>query len=69
MVAQRSLIGMKICKKCGKPFTNKNAKYFCSRECYNEFHSQEHYNKYLQTKQKHMTKTDESILLNMYQTD
>ena len=48
MVAQRSLMSIKICKNCGKNFTNKNAKYFCSRKCYNEFHSQEHYNKYLQ---------------------
>lgn len=48
MVAQRSLMYMKKCKNCGKTFTNKNAKYFCCRECYNQFYSTEHYNSYLQ---------------------
>lgn len=37
----------KICKWCGKIYSSRGAKYFCSRECYNHYHSQENYQKYL----------------------
>ncbi len=38
---------IKHCETCGKEITHKNAKRFCCRECYNKWHSREHYEKYL----------------------
>ena len=35
------------CGTCGKPVTKKNAKRFCSRECYLVAHKLEHYQAYL----------------------
>lgn len=37
----------KYCEVCGKEIRAKNAKRFCCRSCYNEYHRLEHYNQYL----------------------
>ena len=38
---------VKICKNCGKEFSNRSAKYYCCPECAAEFRSQENYQLYL----------------------